>query len=200
MSLWDEAYRQSASPPWDIGRPQPEFARLADAGSIAGRVVDVGCGTGENALMLAAHGLEVMGIDLAPTAIDRARQKAHERGIAAVEFTVWDALDLSNLVTSTGTFDCAIDSGVFHTFADEDRAAYVGGVGAAVRSGGRLFLMCFSEREPDWGGPRRVGRAELRAAFCAERGWAVETIRAARFATNQPEGDSHAWLAAIRRV
>jgi SAM-dependent methyltransferase len=52
-------------PPWDIGRPQPAFQALADAGSVSGRVLDVGCGTGEHALMAARLGLDATGIDLA---------------------------------------------------------------------------------------------------------------------------------------
>jgi cyclopropane fatty-acyl-phospholipid synthase-like methyltransferase len=209
VTVWDEAYRGPVAPPWDIGRAQPEFVRLADAGLITGHVIDVGCGTGENALMLAAHGLEVVGMDVAPTAIERARRKARERGVANAAFEVWDALGLGALIERIGAFDAAIDSGVFHTFADEDRPAYVAGVAAAVRSGGRLFLMCMNEHEPDWGGPRRVTQAELRAAFTEERGWSVETIDAARFATNEDHpwlarmgstGGSHAWLATVRRV
>ena len=174
------------------------FVRLVEAGEIAGRVIDVGCGTGENALMAAAHGLQVVGIDVATTAVQRARSKAAERGLVT-DFKVWDALELAALIERIGAFDSAIDSGVFHTFSDEERPRFVESVAAAVRPEGRLFLMCFSEQEPDWGGPRRVTQAEIRAAFSKERGWSVEGIAAARFATNHPEGGSHAWLATIRR-
>ena len=159
--------------------------------------------------MLAGRGLEVVGVDVAPTALARARTKARDRGIGTAGFQQWDALDLAALIERIGTFDSAIDSGVFHTFADEDRPAYVAGVASAVRSGGRLFLMCMNEHEPDWGGPRRVTQAELRDAFTMERGWSVETIADARFATNEDHpwlrlqgsaGGSHAWLATIRRL
>ncbi len=44
---WDEAYGADALAPWDIGRPQPAFVRLAEQGLLAGRVLDSGCGTGE---------------------------------------------------------------------------------------------------------------------------------------------------------
>lgn len=149
--------------------------------------------------MLAARGLEVVGIDIAGTAVERALGKALERGVAA-EFLVWDALELGRLIDRIGRFDSAIDSGVFHTFGDGDRPRYVAGVASAVRADGHLFLMCFSEHEPDWGGPRRVTQGEIRASFSAERGWSVEKIEAARFATSHPEGGSRAWLATIRRV
>jgi cyclopropane fatty-acyl-phospholipid synthase-like methyltransferase len=208
VNPWDEAYRRSIPPPWDIGRPQPAFVRLIDAGEITGRVIDVGCGTGENALMAAAHGLEVVGIDVATTAVERARSKAAERGVAA-RFEVWDALELARLTERVGVFDSAVDSAVFHTFSDDERPHYAESVAAAVRAGGGLFLMCFSELEPDWGGPRRVTKAEIRTAFSKERGWSVEATEAARFGINKDhpaigrqgsaEG-AHAWLARISRL
>ena len=133
MNAWDESYRQGVPPPWDIGRPQPEFVRLVESGIVTGRVIDVGCGTGENALMAAAHGLEVVGVDVARTAVEQAQAKAAERGLAAA-FHVWDGLELDGLVELMGAFDSAIDSGVFHTFSDEDRPAYVAGVGALASS------------------------------------------------------------------
>jgi 2-polyprenyl-3-methyl-5-hydroxy-6-metoxy-1,4-benzoquinol methylase len=59
----------AGTPPWDIGRPQPAFLELAEAETLRGRVLDVGCGTGEHALMAAGLGLDATGIDSAPTAI-----------------------------------------------------------------------------------------------------------------------------------
>ncbi|MCI4360693.1 MAG: class I SAM-dependent methyltransferase, partial [Thermoplasmata archaeon] len=63
-------------PPWDIGGPQPEVVRLAEENEFSGDVLDIGCGTGENALELARRGMTVWGLDAAPRAIDRARVKA----------------------------------------------------------------------------------------------------------------------------
>lgn len=194
-SSWDDSYTGPASPPWDIGRPQRAFARLADEGQLSGRVLDSGCGTGEHALLAASRGADVTGIDVAPTAIERARAKAAERGLTA-RFEVADALDLELLGR---TFDTVIDSGVFHVFGDEDRARYVASLAAVLRPGGTCYLMCFSDRQPgDWG-PRRVRADELRAAF--SDGWTVESVTADMFDIN-PVGDvtqTEAWLAAIRR-
>src|SRR6202043_1953752 len=118
---WDAAYTASAPPPWDIGRPQPAFVRLAEKGLLAGRLLDSGCGTGEQTLLAAAHGADAIGIDLSPHAIEQARGKAAERGMNA-RFEVADALRLQDLGLR---FDTVIDSGVFHVFDDHDRARYV---------------------------------------------------------------------------
>jgi cyclopropane fatty-acyl-phospholipid synthase-like methyltransferase len=122
-----------STPPWDIGRPQKEFLRLAENSAIRGSVLDVGCGTGEHTLMVAARGLEALGIDTTAVAIASAERKARERGIAA-RFLVHDALHLPELGEQ---FDTALDCGLFHVFNDEDRRAFVDSLSAVVRPGGR---------------------------------------------------------------
>jgi cyclopropane fatty-acyl-phospholipid synthase-like methyltransferase len=192
---WDDSYTGGRPAPWDIGRPQPAFIRLADEGRLTGRLLDAGCGTGENALLAAGRGADVTGIDVAPTAIARARAKASERGLTA-RFEVADATDLGRLGL---TADTVIDSGVFHVFGDDDRARYVTSLAAVLEPGGTCYLMCFSDRQPGTWGPRRVRADELRAAF--GDGWAVESITADNFEINPMEGTTQvqAWLAAIRR-
>ena len=192
---WDASYTGGTAAPWDIGRPQPAFVRLADEGRLTGRLLDAGCGSGENALLAAGRGADVTGIDVAPTAIARAKAKAAERGLTA-RFEVADALDLGRLGT---TVDTVIDSGVFHVFGDADRARYVDSLAAAARTGGTCYLMCFSDRQPGTWGPRRVRAEELRAAF--SDGWNVEAITADTFDINPVEGMTQvqAWLAVIKR-
>jgi pimeloyl-ACP methyl ester carboxylesterase/SAM-dependent methyltransferase len=183
----------SGTPPWDIGHPQPAFQALADAGELRGRVLDAGCGTGEHALLAARMGFETTGIDSAPTAIEIAKRKARDRGLEA-RFLVWNALDLASLGRQ---FDTVLDSGLFHVFNDNDRAAYVASLSAATAPGGRYFMLCFSERQPGDFGPRRVTQAEIRASF--QKGWRVDAIDAVQLEANLgPEG-IFAWLAQITR-
>src|SRR5215470_13071931 len=193
---WDAVYGETGMPaPWDIGRPQPAFVRLADSGLLAGRVLDAGCGTGEHALLAAARGADAVGVDVSPTAIERARGKAAERGLSA-RFEVADALDLGRLGM---TFDTVIDSGLFHVFSDEERPRYVASLASVLRPGGVCYLMCFSDRQPGDYGPRRVRQDDLRAAF--SDGWSVESIVADTFEVNAgfPSRAAQAWLATIRR-
>jgi SAM-dependent methyltransferase len=169
--VFQNAYAGNA--PWDIDRPQGVF--LAVAGRISGSVLDVGCGTGENALFFAARGCAVTGVDYLEPPIAAAKQKAEERGLAAT-FLVADALKLRE---RTERFDNVIDSGLFHVFADEGRAQYVQGLKTVLKPGGCLFLLCFSDKTPGNIGPRRVTEKELRKSFAD--GWQIESIEASRF-------------------
>lgn len=188
---------QNGKPPWDIGRPQPPFVRLAEQGAIAGAVLDVGCGTGENSLYLASRGLDVTGVDAAPTAIARAGEKAAARGTRAT-FLVADALELASLGRS---FDVAIDSGLFHTFSDPDRRRFERSLWTVLRPGARYFMLCFSDEQPGTTGPRRVSQTEIRATF--SDGWQVDSIVAEHFATEDEagfQGAPRAWLASLTRI
>jgi cyclopropane fatty-acyl-phospholipid synthase-like methyltransferase len=197
---WDDAYAAGGMPaPWDICRPQPGFARLAEAGLLTGQLLDAGCGTGEQTLLAAQHGADALGVDISPRAIELARAKAAERGLPA-QFEVANALYLGELGRA---FDTIIDSGVFHTFDDADRAQYVISLAGVLRPGGHCYLMCFSDRQPGTLGPRRVSQDELRAAFAD--GWVVEDIAAATFDVNRgfdsPTPETvQAWLARLRRA
>ena len=193
---WDGAYAEGTLSPWDIGRPQPAFARLADRDLLSGRVLDAGCGTGEQALLAAGRGAQVLGVDVSPRAIGRARAKAAERGLAA-RFEVADALNLAAIGL---TFDTVIDCGLFHVFDDEARVRYVASLASVLDPGGTCYLMCFSDRQPGDFGPRRVSQDELRSAF--DHGWTIADITAGTFELNPglPADTAQAWLATIRRT
>jgi SAM-dependent methyltransferase len=181
------------TPPWDIGAPQPAFASLAAEGRLRGRVLDVGCGTGEHVLLAAAAGCEAVGLDIAPSAIRLADAKAGKRRLRA-RFIVGDARHLGSLGEQ---FDIVVDCGLFHVFDDEDRRPFVDSLAQVVRPGGRYFMLCFSDEEPPGWGPRRVTQAEIRDAFAD--GWDVETIEPTELqVTIRPES-VRAWFATIRR-
>jgi SAM-dependent methyltransferase len=189
-SRFDSAYL--GTPPWDIGRPQPAIERLVDSGEIVGLVLDVGCGTGEHVLYLAARGYDAVGIDAAPNAIAKAKKKAIERGLSP-RFEIADAL---NLPIPDRLFDTVIDSGLFHVFSDDERIPFRQTLARVIRPGGTYFMMCFSRREPgDWG-PRRVSQAEIRSTFA--EGWRINYIQPSAF--DITEGKALALLASISRT
>jgi SAM-dependent methyltransferase len=199
QQLFEQMYQGQA--PWDTGRPQPAIVRLAEAGLVRGNVLDVGCGTGENLLYLAARGHEAWGIDFVPVAIERSKVKAAQRGIDA-HFIVGNALEMDKLGRQ---FDTVIDCGLFHTFTDEERPEFVRELAVVLRSGGLLYILCFSDEEPGTEGPRRVTHQEIRDSF--HDGWRVQQIEPNRFEAVERPDDPHfshggpkAWLATIRRT
>lgn len=185
--------------PWDVSQPQPAIQALAEAEEMIGDVLDLGCGTGENGLMLASRGHMVWGIDASENLIAQARQKAAERELEAT-FIVGDALNLTILGEG---FHTVIDSGLFHFFSDAEREVYLAGLRHVMFSDSRLFLLCLSDREPaDLGerGPRRIKRSTLRKCFSAAQGFKVVQIEPAEYLLNTEAGSAKAWLAVIQRL
>ncbi|MGW3962939.1 class I SAM-dependent methyltransferase [Amycolatopsis sp. NPDC005003] len=189
----DDLY--ASPPPWDIGRPQPTFLALADAGELRGHVLDVGCGTGEHALLAAGLGLDATGVDLAATALRIAEDKARERGRVA-RFAQLDARNLGEL---GDVFDTVLDCGLFHLFTGEDQVAYLAGLRAVLHPGGRYFMLGISDREPgDWGRVHKLTRDDVVTAFV--EGWRLDSLSRSRIDITPEPGGVHAWFAAATKV
>ncbi len=197
MSDWNQIYTSTNPPPWDIGRPQPVFINLVKSGELSppAVVLDVGCGTGENAIFYAQSGFTTYGVDFAYVAIEKAIVKAKQRH-AKVDFKVSDAL---NLEFDDEMFDYVTDCGLFHTFDDNSRRRFVTEAARVLRPGGAYFMACFSDKEPaDWGGPRRVSKKEILSSLSPL--FTVNYVRDAFFATKlHGEEGGKAYLASATR-
>jgi ubiquinone/menaquinone biosynthesis C-methylase UbiE len=193
-SSWEDAYK--TMPPWDVGRPQPAFVEIVQAGEMKkGTVLDIGCGTGENALYLAGKGFSVTGVDLSNRAIAAAKAKGIERKLKA-DFRTGNALALN---FKDAGFQNVIDSGLFHTFPDNDRLPYAREIARVLAQRGKYFMLCFSEKEPtDWGGPRRVTRREIESTFSSL--FNINYIRDTLFLTRFHSNGGKAYLTSATRI
>ncbi len=134
------------NPPWDTGITPPEVYQFLEENS-PGFALDLGCGTGTNAMTIAEYGWKVTGIDFVPQAIRRARRKARQASLAdRVKFRVWDVLDLSFL---EGKQDLVLDIGCFHSFSGIDVERYAGNVLNHLSPGGSLLLYAHTKRDPE---------------------------------------------------
>jgi 2-polyprenyl-3-methyl-5-hydroxy-6-metoxy-1,4-benzoquinol methylase len=194
-SQWDAVYH--GAPRWDIGRPQPAFGRLAESGAIHGRVLDVGCGTGEHVLMCTDLGLDATGVDVSAAALQVAADKAQARGLPA-RFV---QLDVRRLTELEETFDTVLDSGLFvHLYDDEgDRAGYLNMLWEVVNPGGRYFILCFRSQAgaTGHGHHRGLSLEELTNAF-SDR-WRVDSIEPTTLDSAADPDGIPAWLVALSR-
>jgi SAM-dependent methyltransferase len=161
---WNDRYRDG-NLPWDTGRPSSELQRVLSENSIQPcRALDIGCGTGTNSVWLAQQGFEATGIDLAPLAVERAKERAHAAGINA-QFVAADVLHRPDL---GGPFDFFFDRGCYHAVRRDAPDQYAPAVARQLAAGGRGLILAGNAREPHDPGPPVVTEEEIRNELGAE--------------------------------
>lgn len=145
---WDGFYTDRTKPvPFFVDKPDESLAAYLDRGLISpGRALDLGCGPGRNALHLAAAGFDVDAVDLSPTALDWAGERARAAG-AEVRFHCGDAFDLTAADELGGPYDLIYDSGCYHHLPPHRRVSYLALLDRALAPGGHFALTCFAAGE-----------------------------------------------------
>ena len=170
-----EGIAPMTTPPWDNKAPSESVIGWQTAGWVHGDVLDVGCGFGDNAVYLAKNGYNVTGLDISPTALITAEQRAADAGVD-VKFAVADSTKLDGY---TAAFDTVIDSGLFHSLDDDGRRSYAVAVHRATRPGATRVLSCFSQINPIGEEPRpAVSEGTLRDVL-GDAGWDIESLEPA---------------------
>ena len=145
--------------PWNIETPPDVLVELVDSGKVKPcKTIDLGCGTGNYSIYLASVGFDVTGIDISPTAIKIAQENAKKKGIKC-NFLVADVL--GNLNEVKGKFDFAYDWELLHHIFPEQRRIYVKNVYKILNPKGKYLSVCFSEKEPGFGGSGKYRKTGL---------------------------------------
>src|SRR5512140_2887239 len=133
--FWDLMYLFKKTP-WDTGITPPEIVAMLDSGKVTiGRALDLGCGTGTNAITLVQHGFDVTAIDISRRAISLAKRKARSAELAdRVRFERGD-VTLMRRWALGHSIDFAYDIGCFHNLKVEARQRYVAALTAVLKPG-----------------------------------------------------------------
>jgi len=159
---WDDRYR-TGNLPWDRTTACEHLAWAIAAFAVApGKAVDIGCGTGTNAIWLAQHGFEATGVDISARAVEMARAKAADAGGDCT----FAAVDFLHEAVGGGPFSLAFDRGCFHSVGPGDeRAAFACGVARLLEPGGLwLSVSGSTDAPPRDGGPPQVSAREITEA------------------------------------
>ncbi len=182
LERWEAAYRGTAKPGWETGRPSSELVAAVESGELRPcRVIELGCGSGTNAIYLAKKGFQVTAIDIAPSALRLADEKAAREGVR-VDWLLADVLRLPTLPPA----ELIYDRGCYHGVRRQSAAGYVEAVRRLTLPGSRLLLLAGNAEDTSPGGPPRVTQEQLQSDFGAlfSRQW----VRRTRF--DQADGDA----------
>lgn len=170
---WDEFFADRAKPcPFFVEWPDENLIAWFSEGLLgAGRVLELGCGHGRNAVYLASRGCSVDAVDFSAEAISWARERARQAGVA-VEFQCCSIFDAT---FTAGSYDLVYDSGCFHHLPPHRRQDYAALVHRALKPGGSYGLVCF---RPEGGGGYTDQQVYERGSLGGGLGYSEERLRA----------------------
>jgi SAM-dependent methyltransferase len=149
--------------PWERAEVPAPVVRLSETFDAPGRALDVGCGTGRDAVYLAQRGWAVTGVDGVPQALDGARERGQRAGVE-VKWILGDVTRLEGLLPAGELFTFVLDRGCFHGLSEQERARCAEGITSATSPGSRLLMLAFQPRRLGLG-PRGITREQLERHF-----------------------------------
>ena len=163
--MYNLLYKRGA--PWESG-PREELVHLVESGRLApshgARAIDLGCGSGANAVFLAEHGFHATGVDFSPVALDKARALADARGVAERTSFITADLTQPDIQGLDRPFDLVVDYGTIDDFKGAKRLAVARHPARLTRPGGLFLMWCFyaARKELPWirfDGPSKLSGA-----------------------------------------
>ena len=188
---WNESYA-SGQLPWDTGLPEPVLVEFITSGAVApGSALEIGAGTGTNAIWMAERGFDVLAVDVSPIAVERANAKVEGRALRCL----FAASDFLATPAPHGPFQFVFDRGCFHVFDEPgERARFAAQVAAAMAPHGIWLSLIRSTEGPprEFGPPRRSAREVILAI---EPSLEIVELRSTDFSGS----NAKAWFCLSRR-
>ena len=186
---------QAGDTPWDIGRPDANLIQTVITVPIKPcKALEIGCGTGDNAIWLSQQGFRVVGVDTSEIAIEKAKEKASR---ANTKCAFW----ISDIVKSHvegAPFGFAFDRGCFHTLgSDKERESFAEKVNGHLEKEG-LWLSLLGnadEQRNGQGPPQRTARDIVNAV---EPHFEILSLVSGAFGSNRPN-PPRAWVCLMRK-
>ncbi len=190
---WDAVYH-AGTPSWDTGSPAGELVRVMKEGLIPpGRVLEVGCGTGADAIFLSKCGFEVTAVDSSPMAIERARIRLEDSN-EPVRFVLADVFEF---IQTEQPFDLVYDAGFYHFVRQTKLDGYLDLLWRMTRPGSHYFALIGATGEPVEDGPPQVTEDDI----YAEPGRLLNVVHLHPFTFESPhhEPGYKGWSCLMRR-
>jgi SAM-dependent methyltransferase len=193
QSDWDEVYRLG-TPPWDTGRPSPELVRLVEQGLVGPRpTLEIGCGTGANAVYLSRKRFDITAIDSSALAVERARLRCEQAG-GLVRFVLADIFDFAK---KAGRFEFVFDVGFYHFIRQTDLERFLDTLWWVTQPGSHYLTIAGAPGETAEGGPPQVTEEEIRAEL--GRLFEIIDLRPCRLESSQRQEGYPGWACLMRR-
>ena len=196
---WDLPYQIEGQAIWDTGHASSELKRIIESGQIKPcRVLELGCGTGSDAIYLASQGFDVTAIDISPTALDIAEKKARNAGMKVN----WLLADILHPPQFLKPFDFVYDRGCYHEVRQHHAGEYVAALESVTRAGSKILILAGNaNKDTYWRfeGPPRVREQHIRHDFAD--GFRLVHLREFRFDAAPPEhAGALAWSILLERA
>lgn len=196
LESWDSHYRATPRPRWDEGFPSSHLKAAVESGQVKpGRAVVLGCGTGTNAIYLAKKGFDVTAIDIAPTALKLAEEKANQANVKVR----WLLADMLAPPAGLEPFDFAFDRGCYHHVRRDSAVEFVEAAKRLSHPGTQILIIASNFNEVRSRGGFGVKEEELRGDFAS--GFDFVRLDTVRFdSTNPHQQGGLAWFALLQRL
>ena len=191
---WDNMYRLG-TPPWDSGRPSPGLVQAVDERLIlpGSTTLEIGCGTGANAVYLGRKRFEITAVDSSALAIERARLRCEQSG-ALVRFVLADIFEFAK---KAGRFDFVFDSGFYHFIRQTDLERFLDMLWWVTQAGSYYLTLAGAPGVADENGPPQVSEEDIRAEL--GRLFEIVHVRPCRLESPLREDGYPGWACLMRR-